>query len=87
MLQLILQFNILKSWSNSSSLATEVKVFTFCIANSISRIFKPVVIYSVLFFLNSPGISENCSPSLSSISKLVFEILIACTVFKKMCVD
>lgn len=51
MLQLILQFNILKSWSNSSSLATEAKVFTFCIANSISRIFKPVVIYSVLFLL------------------------------------
>lgn len=33
--------------------------------------------------LNSPGISEICPPSLSSISKMAFEILIAYTVFKK----
>lgn len=33
--------------------------------------------------LNSPGISEICPSSLSSISKMAFEILIAYTVFKK----
>lgn len=48
MLQLILQFNILKHGVTLAPLATGAKAVTFCIVNMISRIFKPIVINNVL---------------------------------------
>lgn len=83
MLQLILQFNILKPRSNSGSLGHRGKGFYILHCQQSFKNFQTSCDQTSGFMLNSPGISEICPPSLSSISKMASEILIACTVFKK----
>lgn len=84
MLQLILRFNILKPGSNSGSLGHRGQGFYILHCQQSFKNFQTSCNQQHPgFMLNSPGISEICPPSLSPISRLASEILIACAVFKK----